>query len=158
MRFPFLPKLEEPAYANLQTLEGLDASSGEVIQPFVTDRPVLVVVWVNTNEDLAWEQWQHLASVADHPHMDLVEVVVISTEGLEEMEAHSKKVGFPPDTRYHFVHIPRDELLTVYKKRTLDSRAATWVYLHKEPVFAQKGRLVPPREWLEVLQWEQVAF
>lgn len=152
IQFPFLPALSEPSWTDLAVLEGsqMDNSS---LYPSDTERPVLVLVWLNTDHPVAWEQWKHLASIADHPRMDLTRLVVMADKNLEEMEQHALSMLLPPNVEYKFMHVSPTQVEQVFSASATKTNSYTWVYLHKDPIFAEGGRLVPPREWLNKLQW-----
>jgi len=133
-------------------LEGTQVNE-TALRPTDTERPVLVLVWLNTEEEMGWEQWKHLASVTDHPRMNLVRLVVMAEKNLEEMERHAHSMQLPSDTECRFLHVSTSQMERLFSPEILKTNSYTWVYLHKEPVFADGGRLIPPREWLDTLEW-----
>lgn len=152
LRFPMLSPLEEPSWEQLEAVS-CETIEGEATELTDTQRPIFILVWVKADDPAAWEQWKHLASVADHPRMDLATVTLISDQPLDEMAAHAEKMGIPSSTDFRFVSTQTSTIQKVFSAELPKKKAATWVYLHHEPVFAQQGRMVPPREWLNLLQW-----
>lgn len=152
IRFPYLQTLEEPDYAAICELEGV--FPGEVERSTLSiERPILVWVWLKPGSPLRWEQWMHLASIMDHEKMDLITVVIASSEGLKEEFRHAQQIGIPESTEYVFVEYTPEELNKLFSGEFLESEVATWVYLYENPVFAVRGRVVPPWEWLSLLDW-----